>query len=107
MKLLVAIINNEDGGNVTSSLTKAGYAITKLATVGGFLHSGNTTMLIGAEDEKVEDILSIIGKYSKQRQKLIPAAISAGMEIFTSMPVEVTVGGATIFILDVERFIRL
>ncbi len=107
MKLLVAIVSNEDGNNVTGALTKAGYALTKLATVGGFLHSGSTTILIGADDEKVDDILSIIGKYSKQRQKLIPAAVSAGMEIFTSMPVEVTVGGANVFILNVEQFVKL
>ncbi len=107
MKLLVAIVNNEDGNNVTTSLTKAGYSITKLATVGGFLHAGNTTVLIGVEDEKVDDVLSIISKYSKKRQKLIPAAVSAGMEIFTSMPVEVTVGGATVFVLDVEQFVKI
>jgi len=107
MKLIVAIISNEDGNQVTGALTKAGYALTKLATVGGILRAGNTTLLIGAEDEKVDGILSIIAEHSKTRQKLIPAAISAGMEIFTSMPVEVTVGGATVFVLDVAQFVKL
>ena len=52
MKLLIAIVNNEDSAVVSSALTKEGFSVTKLSTTGGFLMVGNTTFLIGAEDDK-------------------------------------------------------
>ena len=54
MKLLIAIVNNEDSAVVSSALTKEGFSVTKLSTTGGFLMVGNTTFLIGAEDDKVQ-----------------------------------------------------
>ena len=62
------------------------------------------TVLIGLEDEKLEHCLEIIGKYSKSRKQLIPSSAEAGISFYPSMPVEVVVGGATIFVLDVEQF---
>ena len=53
MKLILAIINKEDSQEVSHALTKEKYSVTKLATQGGFLMSGNVTLIIGTEDEKV------------------------------------------------------
>ena len=61
MKLLIAIVNNEDASLVISELNKAGFMVTKLATSGGFLRAGNVTMLTGVEDEKVGDALAGVG----------------------------------------------
>ena len=108
MKLVVAIINNDDANSVVSNLTKAGYSATKLNTSGGFLRSGNITLLIGVEDKKVDDVVNIIGEYSSQRKKITPVnSTYIGETMLTSMPVEVTVGGATIFVLDVEQFYKI
>ena len=104
MKLILAIVNNDDSSKVQSELTKAGFSITKLATTGGFLMSGNTTLICGTEDEKVESAIGIIGEHSKKRTQLVPASASYGVGMYTSFPVEVQVGGATIFVLDVEQF---
>ena len=56
MKLIVAIINNDDSASVLSELTHKGYGVTKLATSGGFLKAGNSTLLIGTEDEKGREL---------------------------------------------------
>ncbi len=108
MKLVVAIINNDDVNAVMSNLTEEGYSATKLNTSGGFLRSGNVTLLIGVEAKKVDDVINIIGKYSSQRKKITPVnSTYIGETMLTSMPVEVTVGGATIFVLDVEQFYKI
>ena len=95
MKLILAIVSNDDSSKVSSALTKNHFSVTKLATTGGFLLSGNTTFLIGTQDEKVDEVITIIADHSKKRKQMVPS---------TTYPVEVQVGGATIFVLDVERF---
>ena len=92
---------------VSSALTKNNFSVTKLATTGGFLMSGNTTFLIGTEDENVEKAINVIGEHSKKRKQMGPSYASYGVGMYTSFPVEVTVGGATIFVLDVEQFKKL
>jgi len=68
------------------------------------LSSGNTTFLIGADDEKVDSVIEIIKKNSKKRKQFVPMSESYGMGTYMSFPVEVNVGGATVFVTDVERF---
>lgn len=104
MKLVYAIVNNDDNYIVSSALTKAGFQATKLASTGGFLMSGNTTFLVCAEDDKVDEIIEIIKKKSRKRQQYVPTANTYGVSSYTAMPVEVTVGGATIFVTDIQRF---
>lgn len=104
MKLVYAIVNNDDSHSVSSALTKAGYSATKLASTGGFLMAGNTTFLICAEDDRVDEIISVIAKRSHKRKQFIPSATSYGVGTYTSIPVEVSIGGATIFVTNIERF---
>ncbi len=104
MKLITAIVNKEDSRTVNSELVKAGYTVTRLSTTGGFLLSGNVTMLIGTEDEKVDECINIISEYSRQCTKLVPNTSGYGIGVTTAYPLEVTVGGATIFVTNVERF---
>ena len=108
MKLVVAIINNDDANAVMSNLTKNGYQATKLSTSGGFLRAGNITLLIGVEDKKVDEVIDLVGEYSSQRKKITPVNNTyLGDSMLSSMPIEVTVGGATIFVLDVEQFYKI
>ncbi|MGN1161550.1 MAG: cyclic-di-AMP receptor [Candidatus Fimenecus sp.] len=108
MKLVIAIINSDDASAVMSHLTKAGYTVTKLSTSGGFLRAGNVTLLIGVEEKKTDDVINIIGQYSSQRKKITPVNTTyIGESMLSSMPVEVTVGGATIFVVDVEQFYKI
>lgn len=104
MKMLIAILNADDASAVIQNLMKEGYSVTRLSTTGGFLRAGNVTILIGVNDDRVQSVIDIIGKYSKSRKQVIPTTSEAGINFYPSMPVEVTVGGATIFVLNVERF---
>lgn len=105
MKLILAIVNDEDGNKVINELSKNGFSVTKLATTGGFLKAGNITMIIGTEDEKVQEAIDIIRAKSQRRTQITasPMPMSASTS-FTPYPIEVQVGGATIFVLDVDRF---
>lgn len=107
MKLIIAIVSSDDASNVQKGLIKEHYQATKLATTGGFLMKGNTTFLIGADDEKVKAIIEVIGNHSKQRKKIIPNSVINEFGMLATSPVEVTVGGATIFVLNVEEFVKL
>ena len=64
MKLIVAIVQDEDAGRLVSALMDKGFGVTKLATTGGFLRAGNTTLISGVQDEKLEEALGIIEKLS-------------------------------------------
>lgn len=107
MKLILTIVSNDDSSSVSSALTKEDYQVTRLATTGGFLRAGNTTLIVGTEDERVERAIELIGQESKKRTEIVPSTASYDIGRYASFPVEVQVGGATIFILDVEQFIKL
>lgn len=107
MKLILAIISDDDCAEVSSSLTKERFSVTRLATTGGFLKSGNSTLICGVDDEKVDTVISIISEHSRKRTQIVPSNSSFDIGRYGSYPVEVQVGGATIFVLDVEQFIKM
>ncbi len=111
MKMIIAIVQDEDASRVVSQLMKSGFGVTKLATTGGFLRAGNTTLLIGVDDEKVSTAMSIIEQVCKCRKQVASAPTTMGSSgsLYTasSFPVEVTVGGATVFVLPVEQFVKM
>ncbi len=104
MKLILAIINNDDAYAVSSSLSKANYPVTKISSTGGFLMSGNTTFLLGVGDSDVDNVVELIGKNSKKRVMPAPVDFNYGGSALASFPAEVTVGGATIFVLNIEEY---
>ena len=106
MKLILAIINHDDANTVTQALTKKGFSSAKLATT-GFLMAGNVTILIGVDEEKVQTVIDIIREHSHSRKQMIPTTTEMSYGYYPSMPVEVVVGGATIFVVDIERFERV
>ncbi len=109
MKLIIAIVNDEDVHHLIEDLTKSRFMVTKLATTGGFLKSGNTTLLIGIDDEKVDQVIEIIKDNCETRKQTITSTtpISGAAGVFIPYPVEVRVGGATIFVVDIEKHIKL
>lgn len=109
MKLIIAIVQDEDASRLINRLMSDDYRVTKLATTGGFLRSGNTTLLIGVEDDRLQDALGIVEQTCKSRKQLAtsPAPISGTSGVYMPYPIEVTVGGATIFVLDVEQFSKI
>lgn len=105
MKMITAIINKKDSDEVCFSLTDAGFYFTKMATTGGFLTSGNVTLLMGVDDDKVDEALDIIRKHSSRRTVTVPTSAQPAMPI--TLPVQVTVGGATVFVTNIEHFEKL
>lgn len=104
MKLVLAIVGNDDQSSVLSALTAENFQVTKLATTGGFLKAGNTTFILGVEDNKVNRVIEIITEYSSKRTQVVPSATAMDVGMYTSFPIEVSVGGATIFVLNVEHY---
>lgn len=107
MKLLIAIVNSEDSHKVIDEITKAGFYSTKLSTTGGFLRTGNMTLLMGVEDDKVDELLDIIRKNSQKREEITPVIPSYDTGVMDAIPVKITVGGATVFVLDVDQFHKM
>ncbi len=109
MKLIMAIVNNDDGPMITAQLNKRGVYTTKIASTGGFLSAGNMTFISGVEDEKVDEVIGIIKDYSRKRTQTVPTISTAAAGVGSSMigTAEVLVGGGTIFVLNVESFTRV
>ena len=107
MKMILAVMDRDDASGVISNLTKAGFSVTRLSTTGGFLSAGNVTILVGVDDEKTDDAIAIIKEHSMSRTQLIPTIMGNGTNYISPMPVEVTVGGATVFVLNVEKFEKI
>lgn len=109
MKMIMAVISDEDSNTVISALAKASFGVTRLCSTGGFLRSGNTTIMVGTDDEKLNEAIEIIRSKCKTRKKVMPTMDMPGEMgvVGAAFPMEVTVGGATLFIFNVERFEKL
>ncbi len=109
MKLIVAIVHNEDAGALVDALLEAEYRATRLQSSGGFLKQSNATVMVGADEDRVEAVLEIVRTNCTSRTQVVnpmPPIMEPG-EFFMPYPLEVEVGGATVFVLPVERFERL
>ena len=107
MKLIIAIIQDKDSDKLSNRFIEHNIRATKLASSGSFLRSGNSTFLIGIDDERVAEVIDLIKHTSKQRNKYIapPVALDTHVEgIYNNYPRKVRVGGGTIFVLDIEDF---
>jgi len=110
VKLMIAIVQDEDASRLVNELMSEGFTVTKLATTGGFLRAGNTTLLLGVNDDKLQSAMDIIEKVCKSRRHVapqMPAMASAMAGMYSAQPVEVSVGGATVFVLSVDQFIKM
>ena len=108
MQLIVAIVQDEDAGLATDALTTAGFRVTRINTMGGFLRKGNATLAIATEPSQVQRALLLIRDNCERRSEFfVPTAPGEIGEPYPLEPIPVQVGGATIFVLDIERFERL
>jgi uncharacterized protein YaaQ len=109
VKLVVAIVHNEDAGALVDALLEREYRTTRLHSSGGFLKQSNATVLLGVDDDKVDEVVAIVRENCTARSEVVnpmPPIMEPG-EFFMPYPLEVEVGGATIFVLPVDRFERL
>ncbi len=108
MKLIVAVVQDKDAPRFLTQLVNKGYRATKLASTGGFLREGNTTVLVGVEDAQVDDVIEIVRANCRSREQLVtPLTTSGGaVDTYVPYPVEVVIGGATVFVLNIEKYVR-
>ncbi len=109
MKLVVAIVHNEDAGALVDALLEHEYRATRLHSSGGFLKQTNATVMLGVDDAQVDEVVGIIRENCHSRTQIVnpmPPIMEPG-EFYMPFPVEVEMGGATVFVMPVERFERL
>ncbi|HBG16918.1 MAG TPA: hypothetical protein DDW93_09080 [Firmicutes bacterium] len=105
----MAVVQDQDVSRLLTFLMDKGYSATKLASTGGFLRQGNTTLLIGVNDDKVSEVISIIKEVCRTRKRLVSplAAVDRTLNTYIPTPVEVEVGGATVFTIKVDSFEKM
>ncbi len=109
VKLVITVVHNRDKGKVTEELIRAGYKFTVIASTGGFLREGNTTLLIGVEEEERGALMEVIAKNCMAREQMLnvlPVEAAPAAGAILASPVKVPVGGAVVFVLDVDQFER-
>ncbi len=105
MKLIIAILQNQDSQAMTKVFNKHNIRATRLSSTGGFLRTGNTTFLIGIEENRVDEVLRLIEQTGKTREKDIPPISALGGSVETFLPGHrAKVGGATVFVLPIDQF---
>ena len=108
MKLVLAIIHDYDVDAVLRSLLGHGFSVTRIASAGGFLRTGNVTVMIGAEDDDVEHCVDLIAAAGSRRRVSTPPDPRLTWDGSTANGVaDVTLGGVSVFVLPVERFERI
>jgi uncharacterized protein YaaQ len=106
LKLIIAVIQDKDSNRLTDALSDENFKTTKLATTGGFLKEGNTTLMVGCEDQYVDEALEIIKENCSHREQMVApiSPMGGNADSYIPKPVKVEVGGATCFILPIESF---
>ena len=108
MKMVTAIVNKQDSSFVCDALRSEGIAVTKMASTGGFLRSGNVTLLIGVDDCDLNRALEVVRTHCSTRTMDMPVVSDApAMKLGLPRTAKVTVGGATVFVTDVEHFEKM
>src|SRR4051812_30385214 len=108
MKLIMAVVQDKDSNRLVNALGEGNFRTTKLATTGGFLKEGNTTLMIGCEDEQLDAALKIIKDNCSQREQMVApiSPMGGNADSYIPQPVKVEVGGATVFILPIESYFQ-
>lgn len=108
MKLLIAVVHNRDRSRVTDALLQSQFKFTQVASTGGFLREGNTTYLMGVEDDRLDEVLNLIQQNCATREQYVNPMPpdTAPIGTFLPTPIAVQVGGAVVFVMPVERFER-
>lgn len=108
MKLVVAIVQDYDCDRMLQAVSGAGLGATRIASTGGFLRTGNTTVFLGVEDNRVGECLDLIRGSCQARVERPPEELVLDLMEWGSAGVsEVTIGGAVVFVMRVGQFIRL
>ncbi|MRG88154.1 cyclic-di-AMP receptor [Salinibacillus xinjiangensis] len=108
MKLLLAVVQDKDANRLVEALADENFQSTKLSSTGGFLKEGNTTLIVGVNDDRVDPALEIIKKNCSQRDQMVApiSPMGGNADSYIPKPVKIEVGGATVFVLPVDSFFQ-
>ena len=109
MKLVIAVVQARDADELMRALSGRGFGATQIDSAGGFLRERNATLLIGVQDEYMAEVLRIVERTCHARTRFVNPLmpIMEPAEFYVPNPVEVQVGGATVFVLGVQRYERV
>jgi uncharacterized protein YaaQ len=108
MKLVAAVVQEYDRSNLVKAIVDAGLRATVISSKGGFLRTGNATILSAVHEDEVETLLTLISDQCRERTQIIrPDVIGDYADWYPPHEVEVLVGGATVFVLPVVHFERI
>lgn len=109
MKLVIIITQREDSKKLGEALVENNYQLTKLDSSGGFLKKKNHTFLVGLNDEKLDDLLELVKSICSKRKEVVTAPDFGGMlgETLITNGAKVQEGGATIFVTEVSKFMKV
>jgi uncharacterized protein YaaQ len=109
MKLILAVVQSHDVGACCDALTASGFVCTRFDTQGGFLDNTNATLMTGVDDAQVEQVLDVLRKHAKQRVEMLGSTVHGAGTLAPMLapPLDVEVGGATVFVLPLDRCEKL
>jgi uncharacterized protein YaaQ len=105
-RIMTAVVQEQDVENAINALIHVGISITRLASTGGFLGRRNATLIIGVNESQVEAAVQALTSSCRRRVEYVATPLEGSPLPFPS-PTPITVGGATIFTLEVERYLEL
>jgi uncharacterized protein YaaQ len=106
MKVMTVIVQRDDTEPLADALRENGQAFTIVGTTGGFLRQGNTTLFMAIEENRINAVLDLIQTICKKRTKLVSSSFGLPGESFSVQPVEVQVGGAVVFVMSLDQFVK-
>ena len=113
-KLAIIIVNRDIEKAVSAQLIAEKFVFTRLGSSGGFLRKKNSTLLIGLSEERIEKLTALLKAVASERSTLIPATGGSPLSAESGIPSElplgaapITMGGATLFIIPVDRVERV
>ncbi|MGQ9746395.1 MAG: cyclic-di-AMP receptor [Candidatus Caldatribacteriaceae bacterium] len=106
--LFVCVVRDQDAGRLMDSFKERGISFTKLASTGGLLREGNTTFLIGVDEERREEILAIVREICGRREEIVESTMPVNEPLgpFVPQRVKVVKGGGVLFEIPIRYYER-
>jgi uncharacterized protein YaaQ len=107
-RIVLMVVAQDDADALSNALIQAQFSVTRIGSTGGFLRKGSATLLSGVNHVDVDGVLEIVKSECQEREEMVPlqGLPLAGDAAFSSRIVQITAGGAVIFVLPVERFVK-
>ena len=102
-KLILAVLQGDDYEATVKALNKEGFMATLLSSTGGFMKKRSTTVMIGVEEEKLQQVLDILRSCTKKRTETVYQNLSMSPAGMPPVPMMKTVGGAAVFVMNLEQ----